>query len=164
MYSLGQLVGGLMAAYFLDTYGRRPTMVVGALFMELSTALLVWSPNVGTVIAARVIEGISIGYLLLGYQVSRPRLQVVHLTLTDLRGRDCCERRSGLRLQLYADDGQLLWSAGCGHHLRNLVLIFQRRMESRAQRHFHPGNDPAVCDALGARVPYVQCCCPSVPS
>lgn len=37
--------------------------------MELSTALLVWSPNVGVVIAARILEGESIGFLLLGYQV-----------------------------------------------------------------------------------------------
>ncbi|KAK4687912.1 hypothetical protein P7C73_g2215, partial [Tremellales sp. Uapishka_1] len=69
VYSLGQLVGGLMAAFVLDTFGRKPTMVVGALAMELSTALLVWSPNFGTVIAARVIEGVSIGFLLLGYQI-----------------------------------------------------------------------------------------------
>ena len=69
VYSLGQLCGGLIAAYFLDTFGRKPTLTIGALCMELSTALLVWSPSFGVVIAARVIEGISIGFLLLGYQV-----------------------------------------------------------------------------------------------
>ncbi|ORX41197.1 general substrate transporter [Kockovaella imperatae] len=69
VYSLGQLVGGLMAAFVLDKFGRRPCMWVGALFMQLSTALLVWSPSFGVVIAARVIEGVSIGFLLLGYQI-----------------------------------------------------------------------------------------------
>ena len=37
--------------------------------MEVSTALLVWSPSFGVVVAARIIEGISIGFLLLGYQI-----------------------------------------------------------------------------------------------
>ncbi|WVR08438.1 hypothetical protein IAU60_005493 [Kwoniella sp. DSM 27419] len=69
VYSLGQLVGGLVAAFFLDKLGRKPTMVLGACLMELSTALLVWSPSFGVVIAARVIEGLSIGFLLLGYQI-----------------------------------------------------------------------------------------------
>jgi SP family sugar:H+ symporter-like MFS transporter len=69
VYSLGQLVGGLMAAFTLDTFGRKPTMIIGTLFMELSTALLVWSPSFNVVIAARVIEGVSIGFLLLGYQI-----------------------------------------------------------------------------------------------
>ncbi|KAL7422632.1 hypothetical protein Q5752_001923 [Cryptotrichosporon argae] len=69
VYSLGQLVGGLVAAFFLDTLGRRPTMFAGALAMELSTALLVWSPSFGVVIAARIIEGVSIGFVLLGYQI-----------------------------------------------------------------------------------------------
>lgn len=57
-----------MAAFVLDTFGRKPTIFVGTLCMELSTALLVWSPSFGVVIAARVIEGVSIGFLLLGYQ------------------------------------------------------------------------------------------------
>lgn len=69
VYSLGQLVGGLIAAFFLDTFGRKVTLFIGALCMELSTALLVWSPSFGVVIAARVIEGVSIGFLLLGYQI-----------------------------------------------------------------------------------------------
>lgn len=43
--------------------------MIGAVFMEVSTALLVWSPSFGVVIAARVLEGVSIGFLLLGYQV-----------------------------------------------------------------------------------------------
>ena len=70
VYSLGQLVGGLIAAFFLDKLGRKPTLCLGAICMEVSTALLVWSPSFGVVIAARVIEGVSIGFLLLGYQVS----------------------------------------------------------------------------------------------
>ena len=74
MYSLGQLVGGLMAAFVLDTFGRKPTMLVGALFMELSTALLIYSGSFAVVIVARVLEGVSIGFLLLGYQVSHPCL------------------------------------------------------------------------------------------
>ncbi|GFZ48330.1 hypothetical protein JCM24511_06078 [Saitozyma sp. JCM 24511] len=69
VYSLGQLVGGLIAALFLDKLGRKPTMVVGAVLMELSTALLVWSGGYAVVICARVIEGVSIGFLLLGYQI-----------------------------------------------------------------------------------------------
>ena len=48
-------------------------MLVGALFMELSTALLVYSGSFGVVIFARVIEGVSIGFLLLGYQVDTAR-------------------------------------------------------------------------------------------
>ena len=60
-----------MAAFSLDYLGRKATLIIGALCMELSTALLVWSPNVQVVIAARVIEGASIGFLLLGYQVRR---------------------------------------------------------------------------------------------
>ena len=70
VYSLGQLVGGLMAAFCLDTFGRKPTLAFGGICMNLSTALLVWSPGFAVVIAARVIEGMSIGFLLLGYQVS----------------------------------------------------------------------------------------------
>lgn len=58
-----------MSAFVLDTFGRKPNMVCGAVLMQLSTALLVWSPSFGVVIAARVIEGVSIGFLLLGYQV-----------------------------------------------------------------------------------------------
>ena len=69
VYNLGQLVGGLMAAFCLDTFGRKLTLTFGALFMETSTALLVWSPSFGVVIAARILEGVSIGFLLLGYQV-----------------------------------------------------------------------------------------------
>jgi MFS family permease len=71
VYSLGQLVGGLIAAFFLDKLGRKPTLCLGALLMELSTALLVWSGSFAIVIAARVIEGVSIGFLLLGYQVKQ---------------------------------------------------------------------------------------------
>ena len=67
-------MGGLIAAFFLDRFGRKMTLGLGAVLMELSTALLVWSPGFGVVIAARVIEGLSIGFLLLGYQV--------HTTLT----------------------------------------------------------------------------------
>lgn len=37
--------------------------------MEVSTALLVWSPGFAVVIVARVLEGVSIGFLLLGYQI-----------------------------------------------------------------------------------------------
>ncbi|EIW69873.1 hypothetical protein TREMEDRAFT_61644 [Tremella mesenterica DSM 1558] len=69
VYSLGQLVRGLKAAFFLDTMGRKPTLGIGALTMQLSTALLVWSGSFAIVIAARVIEGVSIGFLLLGYQI-----------------------------------------------------------------------------------------------
>ena len=72
VYSLGQLFGGLAAAFSLDHLGRKATITIGALCMELSTALLVWSPSFGVVVAARIIEGVSIGFLLLGYQVSYP--------------------------------------------------------------------------------------------
>ena len=44
-------------------------MVIGACLMEVSTAMLVDSSSFAEIIAARVIEGISIGFLLLGYQV-----------------------------------------------------------------------------------------------
>lgn len=37
--------------------------------MIVSTALLVWSPGFVGVVVARIIEGISIGFLLLGYQI-----------------------------------------------------------------------------------------------
>lgn len=70
VYSLGQLTGGLVAAFFLDKLGRKPTLMAGAFLMILSTALLVWSGGFAVVIAARIIEGFSIGFLLLGYQVS----------------------------------------------------------------------------------------------
>lgn len=39
------------------------------MLVNICTALLIWSPNVGVVIFARVIEGVSIAFLLLGYQV-----------------------------------------------------------------------------------------------
>lgn len=74
VYSLGQLTGGLIAAFFLDKLGRKPTLSMGAFLMILSTALLVWSGGFAVVIAARVIEGVSIGFLLLGYQVGLPPL------------------------------------------------------------------------------------------
>lgn len=47
------------------------TLAIGGICMEVSTALLVWSPNFGVIITARVLEGVSIGFLLLGYQVWR---------------------------------------------------------------------------------------------
>lgn len=79
MYNLGQLVGGLMAAFVLDKLGRKMCLIIGALAIELSTALLIWSPGFGVVLAARIIEGISIGFLLLGYQVSCTGAPVVIL-------------------------------------------------------------------------------------
>jgi MFS family permease len=59
-----------MAVFFLDTYGRKMTLTIDSFFMQLSTALLVWSPSFGVMIAARVLEDVSIGLLLLGYQVN----------------------------------------------------------------------------------------------
>lgn len=58
-----------MAALVLDKLGRKMCLIIGALAIELSTALLIWSPGFGVVLAARIIEGVSIGFLLLGYQV-----------------------------------------------------------------------------------------------
>ena len=58
-----------MAAFVLDTFGRKWTLAAGGVLMNLSVALLVWSPDFRTVVAARVIEGMSIGFSLLGYQV-----------------------------------------------------------------------------------------------
>ena len=67
-YTLGQLTGGLIAAYLGDWLGRKLLMGTGAFLIDVSIALLIWSPNLGTVIFARILEGISIGFLLLGYQ------------------------------------------------------------------------------------------------
>ncbi|BFZ63547.1 hypothetical protein YB2330_004674 [Saitoella coloradoensis] len=69
VYSLGQLFGGIAAAYVGDWFGRKWMLSTGCLLVNLCTALLIWSPNVGTVIFARVVEGFSIGFLLLGYQI-----------------------------------------------------------------------------------------------
>ena len=66
--SLGQLAGGLMAWLVLDKLGRKWCLGIGGIMIELSTSLLIWSPSYGVVIAARVIEGISIGFLLLGWR------------------------------------------------------------------------------------------------
>lgn len=78
-----------MAAFFLDKFGRKVTLTIGACCMELSTAFLVWSPSFAVVVFARVMEGISIGFLLLGYQVSVTSYVVVIATidlhLLDLR-------------------------------------------------------------------------------
>lgn len=61
-----------MAAFTLDTFGRRINLWCGCFMMIFSTILLIISGSLAMVLAARVIEGMSIGFLLLGYQVSRP--------------------------------------------------------------------------------------------
>lgn len=69
VYSLGQAVGGLLAAFALDKLGRKPCLWLGCIMMILSTILLIDSGSLAMVLAARIIEGVSIGFLLLGYQI-----------------------------------------------------------------------------------------------
>ena len=69
VYSLGQAVGGLLAALTLDLLGRKKCLWAGCIMMILSTILLIDSGSLAMVLAARVLEGVSIGFLLLGYQV-----------------------------------------------------------------------------------------------
>ena len=57
VYSLGQLFGGLIAAYFTDKLGRTSTLLMGALMIDVSVSLMMWSPNLGVVILSRVLEG-----------------------------------------------------------------------------------------------------------
>jgi predicted MFS family arabinose efflux permease len=59
-----------LAAFTLDYLGRKKCLWAGCIMMILSTILLIDSGSLAMVLAARVIEGVSIGFLLLGYQVS----------------------------------------------------------------------------------------------
>jgi MFS family permease len=69
IYTLGQLFGGLIAAFVCDKIGRKPVLSLGSTLVLISTSLLIASPNVATVLVARVLQGVSIGFLLLGYQI-----------------------------------------------------------------------------------------------
>eukprot|EP01087_Luapelamoeba_hula_P023992 TRINITY_DN8987_c0_g1_i2.p1 TRINITY_DN8987_c0_g1~~TRINITY_DN8987_c0_g1_i2.p1 ORF type:complete len:522 (-),score=70.69 TRINITY_DN8987_c0_g1_i2:67-1632(-) len=69
IYSLGQLIGGLIGGYIADTFGRKMTLILGTTFTLLSTSLLIWAPDVYVLIGARVIQGAAIGLLILGFQV-----------------------------------------------------------------------------------------------
>jgi MFS family permease len=73
IYSLGQAAGGLLAAFTLDTFGRRANLWAGSACLLLSVTLLIVSGSLAMVLVARVIQGMSIGFLLLGYQVGSYR-------------------------------------------------------------------------------------------
>lgn len=126
VYSLGQAVGGLLAALTLDLLGRKKCLWMGCIMMILSTILLIDSGSLAMVLAARVLEGVSIGFLLLGYQVCNVYVDDVRTgdsagvgmeLRTDIRGRDCCKRGSRFCFLFYAHDGECVWPGGELHHL-----------------------------------------------
>jgi MFS family permease len=59
VYSLGQLFGGLVCSWFCDRFGRKFTLMMGALMIDLSVSLMMWSPKLGVVILSRILEGSS---------------------------------------------------------------------------------------------------------
>lgn len=66
---LGQLVGGLIAGWLADLFGRKITLWLGTVLVLFSTSFLIWAPNVGVLIFARIIQGMAIGFLILGFQI-----------------------------------------------------------------------------------------------
>ncbi|KAF2491486.1 MFS general substrate transporter [Lophium mytilinum] len=69
IYSLGQLVGGLVAGWQADRFGRKSTLWTGTVLVLFSTSLLIWAPDVGVLIFARIVQGMAIGFLILGFQI-----------------------------------------------------------------------------------------------
>lgn len=57
VYSLGQLFGGLVCSWFCVRFGRKFTLMMGVLMIDVSVSLMIWSPNLGVVILSRVLEG-----------------------------------------------------------------------------------------------------------
>ncbi|KAI9696271.1 MAG: hypothetical protein M1836_005824 [Candelina mexicana] len=69
IYSLGQLLGGLVGGWFADRFGRKATLNLGTVLVLISTSLLIYAPNVGVLIFARIVQGAAIGLLILGFQI-----------------------------------------------------------------------------------------------
>ncbi|MGA7155451.1 MAG: sugar porter family MFS transporter [Acidobacteriaceae bacterium] len=59
---IGAMLGALLGGVIADRIGRRSTLVWGAAIFILGSTLAPWSPNVGTLIAARALLGIAIGF------------------------------------------------------------------------------------------------------
>jgi MFS family permease len=57
VYSLGQLFARLIAAYFTDKFGRKSTLLIGALMIDVGVSFMMWSPDLGVVILSRILEG-----------------------------------------------------------------------------------------------------------
>jgi MFS transporter, SP family, sugar:H+ symporter len=57
VYSLGQLIGGLVCSWFSDRFGRKFSLILGALMIDGSVSLMLWSPNLGVVILSCIFEG-----------------------------------------------------------------------------------------------------------
>lgn len=66
---IGQFVGACLAGWLSDFLGRRNAMAVGVLLSNLSTALIIWSPNLPVILLSRILSGISTVVLLTGFQL-----------------------------------------------------------------------------------------------
>lgn len=58
-----------MGGWFADRFGRKSTLHLGTVFVLVSTSLLIWAPSVNVLIFARVVQGVAIGLLILGFQI-----------------------------------------------------------------------------------------------
>ena len=63
------MAGGLIAGWFADRFGRKSTLHIGTVLVLLSTSLLIWAPSVDCLIFARIVQGMAIGFLILGFQI-----------------------------------------------------------------------------------------------
>ncbi|CAO3673643.1 unnamed protein product [Umbelopsis ramanniana] len=61
--SLGQLVGGFIAAIYNDILGRRHTLLAGCVITCIGNALLIASPNVPALLIGRILMGVSAAFL-----------------------------------------------------------------------------------------------------
>ena len=59
----GAILGSFSIAFLADRFGRRMTVFIGSLISVLGCALQGGAPNIGTVIAGRLIAGMAVGLL-----------------------------------------------------------------------------------------------------
>lgn len=59
---VGAMVGALTGGTFADAFGRRPTLMAGGILFIAGSALAMLAPNVATVIIARALLGIAVGF------------------------------------------------------------------------------------------------------
>jgi sugar porter (SP) family MFS transporter len=59
---IGAMVGAIVGGTLADRAGRRATLILGGVVFIAGSLLAFWSPNAGTLIAARALLGLAIGF------------------------------------------------------------------------------------------------------
>eukprot|EP00352_Strombidinopsis_acuminata_P000688 CAMPEP_0176345954 /NCGR_PEP_ID=MMETSP0126-20121128/5861_1 /TAXON_ID=141414 ORGANISM="Strombidinopsis acuminatum, Strain SPMC142" /NCGR_SAMPLE_ID=MMETSP0126 /ASSEMBLY_ACC=CAM_ASM_000229 /LENGTH=107 /DNA_ID=CAMNT_0017693221 /DNA_START=152 /DNA_END=475 /DNA_ORIENTATION=+ len=61
MALLGAAIGSLTAGKISDTWGRKPTIIVGDLFMTLGSFLMAFTPSIPILVLGRFMAGVGFG-------------------------------------------------------------------------------------------------------